>query len=138
MNTSTRTRQKSPLVKTTTPIRRGKKGLRSPELPEIIADPVESAKAAGLRYVSDERPGIRRKRVGKNFTYIDPDGQTVRDEKHWRAFVRWPFRLPTKMFGFARWPMAICKRPASTTVAASSIAIIRAGARCATKLNTRA
>jgi DNA topoisomerase-1 len=53
----------------------------APELPAIIADPVESAKAAGLRYVSDERPGIRRKRVGKNFTYIDPDGQTVRDEK---------------------------------------------------------
>jgi DNA topoisomerase-1 len=50
-------------------------------LPEIIADPVESAKAAGLRYVSDVMPGIRRKRVGKNFTYLDPDGQTMRDEK---------------------------------------------------------
>jgi DNA topoisomerase-1 len=50
-------------------------------LPEIVADPIESAKVAGLRYVSDEMPGIRRKRAGKNFTYVTPDGQTVRDEK---------------------------------------------------------
>lgn len=48
---------------------------------QIITDPVESAQAAGLRYVSDERPGIRRKRSGKGFTYSGTDGQTIRDEK---------------------------------------------------------
>jgi hypothetical protein len=32
------------------------------ELPPIVADPVESAQLAGLRYVTDEMPGIRRKR----------------------------------------------------------------------------
>lgn len=42
-------------------------------------DPVETAKAAGLRYVSDSRPGIQRKRVGKHFSYIGLDGKPIRD-----------------------------------------------------------
>jgi DNA topoisomerase-1 len=45
----------------------------------MITDPVESAKAAGLRYVSDSRPGIRRKRVGKHFSYIGRDDKPIRD-----------------------------------------------------------
>jgi DNA topoisomerase-1 len=49
--------------------------------PEVISDPVESAEAAGLRYVSDIMPGIRRKRAGKGFTYVGPDGKTIRDQK---------------------------------------------------------
>ncbi len=46
---------------------------------EIITDPIESAKAAGLRYVSDAKPGIRRKRAGTGFTYIGVDDKPVRD-----------------------------------------------------------
>ena len=46
---------------------------------ELLADPVESAKAAGLRYVSDQKPGIRRKRFGKGFGYRNPDGSPVTD-----------------------------------------------------------
>jgi DNA topoisomerase-1 len=42
-------------------------------------DPIEAAKAAGLRYVTDAMPGIRRKRVGKNFSYIGSDGRPIRD-----------------------------------------------------------
>ena len=38
-----------------------------------------AAKAAGLRYVSDERRGISRRSAGKGFTFLDPDGRTVRD-----------------------------------------------------------
>lgn len=48
-------------------------------LPEITTDPVESAKAAGLRYVSDEQPGIRRQRRGKGFSYRDADGKLIHD-----------------------------------------------------------
>ena len=44
-----------------------------------LVDPVASARAAGLRYVSDQAPGLRRKRVGKGFTYVDSGGGTVRD-----------------------------------------------------------
>jgi len=47
--------------------------------PELISDPVESAQAAGLRYVSDTQPGIRRKRAGTGFTYVGPDGKTIHD-----------------------------------------------------------
>jgi DNA topoisomerase I len=37
------------------------------------------AAAAGLRYVSDARPGIRRVRRGKGFRYLGPDGSALRD-----------------------------------------------------------
>jgi len=49
--------------------------------PEVVSDPVDSAQAAGLRYVSDMQPGIRRKRAGKGFIYIGTDGKPIRDEK---------------------------------------------------------
>jgi DNA topoisomerase-1 len=45
--------------------------------PDFLTDPAESAKAAGLRYVSDTVPGIARKRTGKGFSYIDPDGKRI-------------------------------------------------------------
>ncbi|HEX4826182.1 MAG TPA: hypothetical protein VFV19_17920 [Candidatus Polarisedimenticolaceae bacterium] len=44
-------------------------------------DPIESAKAAGLRYVSDATPGYRRKTWGGGFVYIDADGHPIRDKK---------------------------------------------------------
>src|SRR5688572_28627245 len=49
--------------------------------PERIPDPdpVAAAQAARLRYVSDDRPGIRRVRAGRGFRYIGPDGKAVRD-----------------------------------------------------------
>ena len=43
--------------------------------------PPESAREAGLRYVLDTEPGIRRKRRGKGFTYVGVNGETVRDPK---------------------------------------------------------
>ncbi len=48
---------------------------------ETLTDPVASAKAAGLRYVSDEMPGIARVSRGKHFAYIAPDGKDITDEK---------------------------------------------------------
>src|SRR5688500_5398921 len=52
---------------------------RKPKLPEIVTDPVESAKAAGLRYVTEHGAGIRRRRAGKRFTYVDAHGHILRD-----------------------------------------------------------
>jgi DNA topoisomerase-1 len=43
-------------------------------------DPAVAAMDAGLRYVTDSRPGIRRVRSGRGFRYVDPDGTTVRDQ----------------------------------------------------------
>jgi DNA topoisomerase-1 len=47
----------------------------------VYVDPVESAKAAGLRYVTDDEPGIRRRKSGKGFTYLDLQGKAIRDPK---------------------------------------------------------
>jgi DNA topoisomerase-1 len=47
---------------------------------ENIVDPKDAAESAGLLYVSDEEPGIRRKKVGKGFTFIKPGGAKVQDE----------------------------------------------------------
>jgi DNA topoisomerase-1 len=41
-------------------------------------EPVESAKAVGLRYVSDDAPGIKRVKSGNNFRYTDDAGKAVR------------------------------------------------------------
>jgi len=42
-------------------------------------DPEESAKAVGLRYITDDIPGIRRQKIGKNFRYVGLDGKPIRD-----------------------------------------------------------
>jgi DNA topoisomerase-1 len=48
---------------------------------EASIDPKEAAEAAGLRYVSDDRPGICRKKAGKGFTYAQPDGRKLSDAR---------------------------------------------------------
>jgi DNA topoisomerase-1 len=40
-------------------------------------EPAESARAAGLRYISVAEPGIRRRRAGEGFRYLKPDGRAV-------------------------------------------------------------
>jgi DNA topoisomerase I len=49
-------------------------------VPVLAADPLASAKAANLRYVTGEGPGILRKRNGKSFSYIGPESKPVRDK----------------------------------------------------------
>lgn len=39
----------------------------------------DDAESAGLRYATDDRPGIQRRRSGKGFTYLRPDGSTIRE-----------------------------------------------------------
>jgi DNA topoisomerase-1 len=57
----------------------------APALPwsgvSLVVDPAEAARAAGLRYVVDAMPGIRRRKAGKRFAYLDPDGRPVEDEE---------------------------------------------------------
>src|SRR5260370_2906221 len=56
--------------------------------PVEFVDPVESARAAGLRYVSDQSAGIRRKRVGTAFSYVGSGGRTIRDTETIRRIKR--------------------------------------------------
>ncbi len=44
-----------------------------------VVDPRDAAESAGLVYVSDEEPGIRRRKVGKGFSYLKADGTPVKD-----------------------------------------------------------
>lgn len=61
---------------------RVRRGAEISEVRDALAeppDPKESAQAAGLRYVTDARPGIRRIRAGRGFRYVDPAGKTIKD-----------------------------------------------------------
>ena len=42
---------------------------------------LETVREAGLRWVSDRSPGIRRERKGDSFAYFRPDGRRVEDEE---------------------------------------------------------
>ena len=42
--------------------------------------PADSARTAGLRYSSDNRPGITRRKSGSGFTYLTPEGRVLRDQ----------------------------------------------------------
>ncbi len=52
----------------------------APEPHELITDPAAAAKAAGLRYTTDAKPGIKRELVGDHYVYTHPDGSPVTDE----------------------------------------------------------
>ncbi len=51
------------------------------ELHNLYKDPALSAEWAGLRYTSDEKPGITRKKAGTGFYYLNNKGEKVTDEK---------------------------------------------------------
>jgi len=50
------------------------------KLEKIGRDPKSTAKAVGLRYVSDSTPGYTRKKSGKGWSFYDADGQLVKDK----------------------------------------------------------
>ncbi len=45
----------------------------------ILAEPTESARSAGLRYVTDDVPGIRRLKKRGGFRYVDAGGAPITD-----------------------------------------------------------
>lgn len=54
-------------------------GNPSLELPDAKVEAQRHARANGLRYVSDSQPGIRRRRRGAHFSFIDADGKPIKD-----------------------------------------------------------
>jgi DNA topoisomerase-1 len=46
----------------------------------LVVDPKDAAESAGLLYVTDERPGIERRRAGDGFNYFKPNGDPLRDD----------------------------------------------------------
>jgi DNA topoisomerase-1 len=51
------------------------------ELARAIAVEPRTLKQAGLIYVSDEQPGFKRRRIGKQFVYFGTSGARLRDDK---------------------------------------------------------
>ena len=57
------------------------KRIKPSKLPDIARDPECAAEAADLVYVSDETPGITRRKFGKGFAYYGPDGKKITAQK---------------------------------------------------------
>ncbi len=53
--------------------------LIEPEKVEELKDPIQSAQAVGLRYVTDAMPGVTRERFGNRFRYRAPNQKLVTD-----------------------------------------------------------
>ena len=51
-------------------------------------DPELNAEDAGLRYISDDQPGVRRRRAGKGFAYTGPTGRRITDPDRIAWFKR--------------------------------------------------
>lgn len=47
----------------------------------LLREADRAAREMGLSYVTDDMPGIRRRRCGRGFIYIGPDGKRVEDER---------------------------------------------------------
>src|SRR5688500_16908889 len=62
-------------------------------MPSAIAikpvDSIQCAKSAGLRYVADTSPGIRRKKSGTSVVYISADGHVIRDTEVLARIKSW-------------------------------------------------
>ena len=48
---------------------------------KLVAEAMDAAEGAGLRYVSDDRPGYTRKAKGEDFDWLDAEGKLIRDEQ---------------------------------------------------------
>jgi DNA topoisomerase I len=55
--------------------------VESPVSAQGMVDPKDAAESAGLRYVTDKQPGIRRKKAGSGFTYSRVDGARLTDRE---------------------------------------------------------
>ena len=63
-------------------------------LETLPTEPADAAQVAGLRYVSDDRPGIRRVRVGHGFRYVNPRGRPVHDAATLRRITELATEIP--------------------------------------------
>jgi DNA topoisomerase IB len=102
---------------------------------EIAPDPVEVAEEAGLRYVSDDRPGYTRKRKGGDFDYLDSEGKPIRDENRLLRIKR--IGVPPAYTNVWICPAANGHIQATGRDAGgNSTATTSAGAKSATKIST--
>ena len=105
---------------------------------EAIADDeaLAIAETAGLRYVTDARPGIRRRRCGRGFSYRRVDGSPLTDERVLDRIRTLAIPPAWTDVWICPRPTATFRPPAATREAASSTATTRSGARSGTPPST--
>ena len=85
------------------------------ELDQVLEDPRETAEFAGLTYVNDALPGIRRLKKGRGFLYLDDEGNRVQDARTMgriKSLVLPPATTrPGKTSGSVPTNGGICKLP---------------------------
>ena len=91
------------------------------------------AREAGLRYVSDDGPGIRRLRSRGKFRYVWPDGTPVRDAETRDRIAKLAIPPAYNPSGSVRNLTDTSKRRAATRGDANSIVTTSAGGRRATR-----
>ena len=98
--------------------------------------PLDAAALAGLRYVQDGAPGLRRIRAGRGFRFVDSRGRPLADRAQLDRISGSRSRRPGATSGSRPRHTATSRPRAATRAAASSTATTRAGARCATRRST--
>ena len=99
---------------------------------DTIEPEVAHARAAGLSYVTDAGPGIRRKRAGTGFNYCSPDGKLISDCEVISRIKALAVPPAWTEVGFARRPTGTFRRRVAMREAANNTAIMPIGEMCGT------
>jgi len=108
----------------------------SVETLEPLNKPQVAAQAAGLRYVTDQMPGISRRKSGAGFCYIYPTGELVKEQAVLERIKSLVIPPAWSDVWICPDPAGHLQSPAATSVAANKVVIIHAGAKSGTKQNT--
>ena len=103
---------------------------------KVIAEPVEAAEEAGLRYVSENQPGYTRKAKNDEFEYSIRMAKQSAMSNGFCGSSGWPFRRHGQTFGFPRQQTATSRRLGAMHESANSTFITSVGAKYAMKTNT--
>src|SRR5579862_5604659 len=97
---------------------------------------LEAARAAQLRYVSDSRPGIRRRAAGSGFVYLETEGRPVEEEVVLARIKSLAIPPAWTEVWICRLSHGHLQASVATRAVASNIAITHAGAKCVMNANS--
>src|SRR6266480_8040094 len=97
---------------------------------------MDAAEGAGLRYVSDDRPGYTRKAKGDDFDWLDADGKLIRDEQRLLRIKRLAIPPAWTEVWVSPSPNGHIQATVGTRAVGSNTFTTSAGGRLVTKTNT--
>ncbi len=105
------------------------------QLATLLADPPTATKVAGLRYVMDDGPGIRRQHAGRGFRYVGPDDKPIRDPQELQRIQALAIPPAWTAVWISPIPHGHLQATAAMRKGVSSIATTRAGEQDGMKPN---